>query len=346
VALLHDDMRPVLEALDGRLDARDLLLLRGVHLLLAQPPQLALGRVGGVVARVDRQPPAFQLRDLGGDLVQQIAIVRDDHHRAGVGLDEALQLALARQVEVIVRLIEQQHVGTLHRQPDERHQLFLPAAERLGRQGEIVLGEAQPGQHVAHGGRVARAAQPLVLVQRRRLPIQDAGQRVRIGVDVRIGQLRLEAGQPRVDLGQRGRRDQRLVQHGPARREPYLLGQIANGEAARPRHGPGVGDHLPGDGFEQAGLARPVGADQPHAGAVADGPAQVREDDPPGVVDGDVVELDDVHGVLLAVLVYRETRIKNGPGVRPEPSVVCGILASVLLDHRAQWFKARPRWKP
>ncbi len=70
VALVDDQRGPQLEAGNGRLDAGDLFLLRGVELLLAQPADGALVGVGGVVALVERQAAVLQLGDVGRHFVE------------------------------------------------------------------------------------------------------------------------------------------------------------------------------------------------------------------------------------------------------------------------------------
>ena len=60
VALVDDAVRPVLEAADRRLEPLDLLLLGDELLLLALQLELALERVGRVVARPHPDPAAVR----------------------------------------------------------------------------------------------------------------------------------------------------------------------------------------------------------------------------------------------------------------------------------------------
>ena len=50
------------------------------------------------------------------------------------------------QIEMIIRFVQQQHIGQFHRQLDQRDQLFLPAAQSLAGQIIIVRSETQPRQ--------------------------------------------------------------------------------------------------------------------------------------------------------------------------------------------------------
>ena len=68
--LVGDHVGPFLEAVDGRLDAGDLLLLRDVGAFLPQARQLALGLVGGIVAGEDRERTTCQLSNFAGDFVR------------------------------------------------------------------------------------------------------------------------------------------------------------------------------------------------------------------------------------------------------------------------------------
>ncbi len=130
MALVDDDAGPELEARDGLLQPGDLLLLGDVELLLAQQRHLARDGIGGVVARPERDLPMLKLGDLANRLVEQIAVVRDDHHGAGELAHEAFELLAVRQVEVGLRLVEQQQFWTLEHAARERDELALAAAER------------------------------------------------------------------------------------------------------------------------------------------------------------------------------------------------------------------------
>ena len=125
VPLVDDDARPELEARHGLLQPLDLLLLRHVVLLLAGQRQFFLHRIGRVVALVERQPPVGQLGDLRHGVVQQVAVVRDDHHRAGEVAHDGFQEGLAGQVEVVVRLVQQQQVGPAEQAARQVGQLAL-----------------------------------------------------------------------------------------------------------------------------------------------------------------------------------------------------------------------------
>src|SRR5215213_1073727 len=83
--------------------------VRGVLVLALQSPEaLVLGEPARVLARAPR--PFFELDDAIDGSVEEGAVVRDDDD-AGVGLrDEPFQDVQPREVEVVGRLVEQEHV--------------------------------------------------------------------------------------------------------------------------------------------------------------------------------------------------------------------------------------------
>jgi hypothetical protein len=67
----------------------------------------------GVVAFVGHAAPAVELEDPTGHVVQEIAVVRHQHHRSGIVLEEALQPGHRLGVEMVGRLVQQQEIGLL-----------------------------------------------------------------------------------------------------------------------------------------------------------------------------------------------------------------------------------------
>jgi len=64
-----------------------------------------------VPASVQRQLAILQVQDRGDDIVEQVPLVADHDQRALIGLEKALQPQRRLEVEVVRRLVEQQHVG-------------------------------------------------------------------------------------------------------------------------------------------------------------------------------------------------------------------------------------------
>jgi len=97
---------PLELALQGAPPRRGLLPLDGEALLLLLEP-------GRVVALPRDAAAAVQLEDPLGDVVQEVAIVRDGHDRARVFLEMAFEPRDGLGIEMVGRLVEQQQVGFL-----------------------------------------------------------------------------------------------------------------------------------------------------------------------------------------------------------------------------------------
>src|SRR5204862_1824424 len=78
---------------------------RGLLLLLGEPP-LFLLEPRGVVALPRDAGAAVELEDPAGDVVEEVAIVRDGHHRAGIRLEVAREPGDRSGVERVGGLVE------------------------------------------------------------------------------------------------------------------------------------------------------------------------------------------------------------------------------------------------
>ena len=154
-----------------RLEALDEALFLGEHRLLPRVRGLAVGLaqralalVEVVVARIERDLAAVDLRDLRDDAVHEVAVVRRHEERAGCGSRETLEPDDRLDVEVVGRLVHQQHVG-----PAEQHarhrDAHLPAArQRADVAVDPLVVEAEPVQHLARLAFERVAAEMLVLL--------------------------------------------------------------------------------------------------------------------------------------------------------------------------------------
>ena len=84
---------------------------RRLLLLLRREPRLLLLEPGRVVALERDAPAAVELEDPAGHVVEEVAVVRDRHHRALVVVEEALQPGDGLGVEMVGRLVQEQQVG-------------------------------------------------------------------------------------------------------------------------------------------------------------------------------------------------------------------------------------------
>ena len=83
--------------------------------------------IGAEVARVAAQDAAVQLDDAGRHAIEKRAVVGDQHHAALEAAQQLLQPIDGVEVEVIGRLVQQQHIGHGHQRLRQRDALFHAA---------------------------------------------------------------------------------------------------------------------------------------------------------------------------------------------------------------------------
>ena len=215
------------------------LVLRPRAAVLVHPPRLR-----------------FDLDDAVDRPVEEVAVVRDEHDAGGQAAQEALEPREPGEVEVVRRLVEQEHVEAGEQDRGER------------RAGGLAAGQ---GAHLA----VRAAAEPDVVEHRGRAGVEvlaaereEAVERVGVGA----GELVL-VGEPRGELVHLllGRADagapREVAADGLAGAGLELLRQVADRAGAD--HPAGVGRLQAGEHAQQRRLADPVRADD--ADAVARG---------------------------------------------------------------------------
>jgi hypothetical protein len=212
--------------------------------------------------------------------VEEGPVVGDDDHAARHLVDEEpLEPVEAGEVEVVRRLVEQQHVEPGQQHGGERGPGRLAPGERDGVLVERPLGQAQVRAHDG-GPRVeVGAAERHPPLQRGRVRVVGAGRAFgHVGGGTRHRQLGLGPAGPPGELGPEGL----------PRPAFWLLREVADGGARRRAlDGAGVGLHEPGEHLQERGLAHAVGTDDAHAAPGADGQVDRVEDDRGAPVDGD-----------------------------------------------------------
>ena len=154
-----------------RLEAIDEALFLGEHGLLPREGRLLIGLADGalalveiVIAGVGDDLAGIDLGDLRDDAVHELAVVRGHQQRAGIGLEELLQPDDGFDIEVVGRLVHQQHVRPAEQHARQRHAHLPAAGERADIAIDLVVLEAEAVQHFA-GLRFERvAAEMLVLL--------------------------------------------------------------------------------------------------------------------------------------------------------------------------------------
>ena len=205
--------------------------------------------IGGEVAGVAAQAAPVQLHDARGHGIQKSAVVRDDNHAAFVGQQQLLQPANGGQIQMVGRLVQQQHIRLRHQRLGQRHAL-LAAARKLGHAARAV--QPQLLQGLLHALRPVPAVFGL-----------DAG--------LQFGQIAFAL---RVLLNQRRHvRHARAhgVLHGFKALQRRRLRHIGQPQALLHLQRTVIGLFQPGQNFQQRRLARPVAANQPHALALLQG---------------------------------------------------------------------------
>ena len=154
-----------------------LLLLRQALALLLQP--------GAVVALPWNAATAVHFQNPFGRVVQEVAVVGDGHYGAAEAFEEHLQPLDRFGVQVVGRLVQQQHVGLGQQQAAQRHAAFFTTRQQAdlgvpGRQTQRIGGDFQLVLGVGAGGGNDGFEFGLL-----------GGQRVEVGVFFAIGDVHL-----------------------------------------------------------------------------------------------------------------------------------------------------------
>ncbi len=135
----HQRANPPFVARPPRLDAltqpRFLLRQALVELFLRDrlvgQPLVLLSKERRVVAGPRGEPSAIDLDDARRDPLEERAVVGDEHERARILGEKRLEPEDGVEIEVIGRLVEQQHVGLGHQRSCEQHAAPPSARERV-----------------------------------------------------------------------------------------------------------------------------------------------------------------------------------------------------------------------
>lgn len=218
---------------------------------------LAPAQVVGVIAGPARDPAAIDLDDARGQRAQKTTIVGHEQHRAVEAEQQLLQPVDRLDVEVVGRLIQQQHVGCEHECAREQH-APLHAARQVGEPG---LGrQFQSREHAIH----APVQVPALLRVDARLHARE-----RIGM---AGQLELvaELVELREQCAQFAQRRGHHIEHAARKSMRHFLREPGHAHAALHAHLAIVGAQFARDQPQQRRLARAVATDDAHAFARLD----------------------------------------------------------------------------
>src|SRR5215211_2014878 len=152
--------RPLGELLGARLELAELPLLQLAQLRASLQPGAFLRDVGGVVTGVALHAALLELENAIGCAVDEVAVVGDDGHRPPVVPHVPFQPGLAGEIEMVVRLVEEEHIRLLDQQPSQTDQLLLAAAELTERLIRARFREAESGKHATALCGVGAAIEP------------------------------------------------------------------------------------------------------------------------------------------------------------------------------------------
>ena len=138
------------EAFDELFRLSDKFLLLVISLLLLFAAFFAQGQILGVIHFIIVDTSHCHFNSAGGDVVHKLAVVADDNHRFAV-VDQKIFEPLDRfDVEVVRRLVEQEHVRFLQQQLCQLD-AHPPAAAEIARLPlEILAGEPEAEQRLFH----------------------------------------------------------------------------------------------------------------------------------------------------------------------------------------------------
>ena len=224
-----------------------------VALLLGGQTRSLRLEVGGVVALVGVEVAAVDLADPLGDVVEEVAVVRDGEHGALVVVQELLKPQHAFGIEMVCRLVKQQQVGRFEQKAAQRHAAALAAREHVDR--HVGVGALQRVHRLGQLAVQIPAVFGVDLVLQLAHLVHE-----RVKVRVRIGHLGADLVES-LDLGQDvGESHLDVLENGLFLVQRRLLLQDAHGVAGRQTR-LAVGNLLEArHQFEQRGLAHAVGA--------------------------------------------------------------------------------------
>ena len=194
------------------------------------------------------------------DPVHEVAIVRGHEQRAGQRLQERLEPDDRLDVEMVGRLVHQQHVGPAEQHARHRDAHLPAAGQRADVAVDLLVLEAEAVQHLARLALERVAAEMLVLL----LHFAEAAQQDRVHVvglrrDRQRVLQRLELVVQRAGTAAAG---DRLVEHRPSGHLLDVLTEVADRQLLRHRYLAIVRHLFADDHAEERRLARAVGADQ------------------------------------------------------------------------------------
>ncbi|MPN16829.1 hypothetical protein SDC9_164176 [bioreactor metagenome] len=225
---------------------------------------LALAAVKVVIAGITGHRALVDLQRHISQPVEQKTVVGDQQQRPGIALQEPAKPLDRRDVEIVGRFVQQEHVGPCNQHPRQRRTHPPAAGKTFDRSRQQFRTKAQSAERRLRLGFERIAAEMLEGALQFAVPRQQPPGIVARAV---LGQKMLDLMELPGDVAQFGNGVGGIFGH--RRIEIALLQtlfQAADPQIARQIDAAGVGTELAGDDGEESGLARAVGSD--HADAV------------------------------------------------------------------------------
>ncbi len=223
----------------------------------------------------------------------------DEEDAAGELLEEAFQPADRLDVEMVGRLVQQQHIGFAHQRLRQQHAPLHAAGQR----GEVgVSGQFQLGQHLFD----APVQIPAVLCFDLMLHV---AQRLEIGRRVQLVQQMVIARQQPAKIAQPFGHH---IEHAAGGVLRYLLRHARHHDAVLDAHFAIVGMQLAGDQFHQGGFAFAVATDDADTLVRLDRQIDVFEQERAADTEVDALQLDKRHPPIVAAVAWKASFRKGG----------------------------------
>jgi len=239
----------------------------------------ALVEVIVVVAAVTDEFALANFDDAADELVEELAVVRDNENRAGIGLEIFLEPKEGFEVEVVGWFVEQEEIGLLRQQASEMGAHDPAAAHFAGGTVEVLFAEAEAGEDLFGFGFETVAAEFVEAIVD--VVVDFFGMK---GFDGMIGFPGFEDAAKFDEIGSDGGGE---FNDGFIADGRVFLREIADADAAFARDFAFIGGFVAEDDGKERGFAGAVGTNEPDAVLAVDLNGSVGEQDAFAVSFGD-----------------------------------------------------------
>ncbi|OPZ18041.1 MAG: hypothetical protein BWZ10_01096 [candidate division BRC1 bacterium ADurb.BinA364] len=276
----------IAEAVDELLGPLDLALLVLEGALLDDAPLVALLQVVRIASPIHRQAPAVYLEDAVGQAVHEGALVRNQHDGRTRRANPVLEPEHGLQVQMVRRLVQQQHVGIVEQQFRQRDAVAPASREFAAGALQVGGGESQAGGRLGGPGFDFVGPQALEFALDEIVAVGDAQEPLLVH---RLGDFVLQFARFGHSLAGFLKGRKQFLEQRRIRFDPRLLFQIADAGALGHGNIAGVGRHQRADYAQERAFPRAVRADHGDFFAFRSEKGDIVQDDAAAQHAGDVV---------------------------------------------------------